>query len=83
MTKSKPTSDAKGRRDHYVPQGYLRGFIHPQRQGHPNPLWVLDVSRGKWSEKSPSRIGWEPIRTLLLRYFKKSAAAPTNLISSA
>ena len=60
MTKSKPTSDAKGRRDHYVPQGHLRGFIHPQRQGHPNPLWVLDVSRGKWSEKSPSRIGWEP-----------------------
>ena len=59
MMKSKPSPDAKGRRDHYVPQAYLRGFIHPQRQGHPKPLWVLDLSRGKWSEKSPSQIGWE------------------------
>ena len=59
MTKSKPSSDAKGRRDHYVPQGYLRGFIHPQQENRPKPLWVLDVGRGKWSEKSPSQIGWK------------------------
>ena len=59
MTKSKPSSDVKGRRDHYVPQAYLRGFIHPQRQGHPKPLWVLNVHRQEWSEKSPSQIGWE------------------------
>ena len=59
MTKSKPSSYAKDRRDHYVPQGYLRGFIHPQRENHPKPLWVLDVNRHEWSEKSPSQIGWE------------------------
>ena len=59
MTNSKLASDAKGRRDHYVPQAYLRGFIHPQRQDHPRPLWVLDVNRRKWDEKSPSQIGWE------------------------
>ena len=59
MTKSKPSADAKGRRDHYVPQGYLRGFIHPERQDQDKLLWVLDVKRGKWSEKSPSQIGWE------------------------
>ena len=57
--KSKPSSGARGRRDHYVPQGYLRGFIHSQRQDHPKPLWVLNVQRHEWSEKSPSQIGWE------------------------
>ena len=56
---TKLSSDAKGRRDHYVPQAYLRGFIHPQRQDHPRPLWVLDVNRDKWSEMSPSQIGWK------------------------
>ena len=57
--KSKPHSDTKGRKDHYVPQAYLRGFIHPQRQDHPKPLWVLDVKRREWFEKSPSQSGWE------------------------
>ena len=59
MNKPKLSSDAKGRRDHYVPQGYLRGFIHPKRQKYPKPLWVLDVNRRKWSERAPSQIGWE------------------------
>ncbi len=59
MKKPKPSSDAKNRRDHYVPQGYLRGFIHPKRQKYPKPLWVLDVNRRKWSQKAPSQIGWK------------------------
>ena len=58
MSNPNLASDAKGRRDHYVPQAYLRGFIHPQRQGHPKPLWVLDLRGHEWSEKSPSQIGW-------------------------
>lgn len=59
MKKSKPSSAPKGRRDHYVPKGYLRGFVHPQRVDLPELLWVLNVERGTWSEKSPSQIGWE------------------------
>ena len=58
-SKSKPSSSTRGRRDHYVFQGYLRGFIHPQRQDHPKPLWMLNVHRHEWSEKSPYQIGWE------------------------
>ena len=50
---------ATGRRDHYVPQAYLRGFIHPQRRSYPKPLWVLDLRRHEWYEKSPYQIGWE------------------------
>lgn len=59
MTKSKPSSGTQARRDHFVPQGYFRGFIHSQRKNRPKPLWVLDVNRRKWSEKSPIQIGWE------------------------
>jgi hypothetical protein len=50
---------ARDRKDHYVPQGYLRGFIHPERLQHPKPLRVLDAERGVWSERSPSQIAWK------------------------
>ena len=60
MTSPNPSCRTKGRRDHYVPQAYLRGFVHPQRCDHPKPLWVLDLNRQRmWFEKSPSQIGWE------------------------
>ena len=58
MTNPVPSCSAKGRRDHYVPQAFLRGFVHPQRRSRPKPLWVLDLNRHQWSEKSPSQIGW-------------------------
>jgi hypothetical protein len=45
------------RRDHYIPQGYLRGFIDPSRKEHPRPLWYLDISKNRWSAKSPKEIG--------------------------
>jgi len=45
------------RRDHYIPQGYLRGFIDPAREKHPRPLWRFDVSLNKWSSCSPKEVG--------------------------
>jgi hypothetical protein len=33
----------RGRKDHYVPQGYLRGFIDPARSECDHPLWYLDL----------------------------------------
>lgn len=50
----------KGRRDHYLPQGYLRGFINPAREQCQQPLWHFDVPRNLWSEKSPREIGHRP-----------------------
>jgi hypothetical protein len=47
------------RRDHITPQGYLRGFVHPERIDLPRPLWVLDVQRGGWRERSPSQFGFQ------------------------
>jgi hypothetical protein len=59
MKRPKRSSDALNRKDHYSPQGYLRGFIHPERERHPTPLWVLDVVREEWVERSTSQIGWQ------------------------
>ena len=47
------------RRDHYLPQGYLRGFIDPDRKNRHRPLWHLDIPTGDWTEKSPKQVGYE------------------------
>ena len=45
-----------GRRDHYLPRGYLRGFIGRTRENEEQPLWLLDVRYSKWSPKSPKQV---------------------------
>jgi len=50
-------STQKGRRDHYLPQGYLRGFIDPAREKEPQPLWKLDIASRKWAERSTKQVG--------------------------
>jgi hypothetical protein len=46
------------RRDHYLPQGYLRGFIDPARRKQPKPLWCLDLQTNRWRERSAKEIGY-------------------------
>jgi len=46
----------KRRRDHYLPQGYLRGFIDPARENEPQPLWKLDIASRKWAERSTKQV---------------------------
>lgn len=46
------------RRDHYLPRGYLRGFIDPARRNHSRPLWHFDVPNRVWSERSPREVGY-------------------------
>ena len=48
----------RNRRDHYLPQGYLRGFIDPARATLPKPLWCFDLHTKKWRERSPKEIGY-------------------------
>jgi hypothetical protein len=50
----------KNRRDHYIPQGYLRGFIDPARLQKPRPLWFFDILNNGWSERSPREICYRP-----------------------
>jgi hypothetical protein len=52
------SSPKRNRRDHYLPQSYLRGFIDPARLNHHQPLWYFDVPNDSWSERSPREIGY-------------------------
>lgn len=40
--------DPKNRRDHIVPQVYLRGFIHPRRDQKRGPLEVFRLASNTW-----------------------------------
>jgi Protein of unknown function (DUF4238) len=51
-------SPKKGRRDHYLPQAYLRGFIDPAHQSESQPLWLLDVRYNKWSPKATKQVAY-------------------------
>jgi hypothetical protein len=46
------------RRDHYLPQGYLRGFIDPARRARSRPLWHFDIGTKAWAEKSTRQVGY-------------------------
>ncbi len=48
----------KNRRDHYLPQGYLRGFIDPARENTPKPLWCFYLHDQRWKERSTKAIGY-------------------------
>ena len=50
-------STQKGRRDHYLPQAYLRGFIDSARESDPQPLWKLEIGSKKWAERSTKQVG--------------------------
>ena len=45
------------RSDHYLPQGYLRGFIDPARRREQKPLWCYDLHSKRWRERSSKEIG--------------------------
>jgi len=47
------------RKDHYLPRGYLRGFIDPTRQALDRPLWCMRPHTGQWEQKSPAQVGYE------------------------
>ena len=59
MATTTKTQKTTGRNDHYLPQGYLRGFIDPARSGEPRPLWHFDISTKRWSQKSTREVGCE------------------------
>jgi hypothetical protein len=53
------TQALKNRRDHYLPQSYLRGFVDPARLHHQQPLWYLDVRNDSRSERIPRASFWK------------------------
>ncbi len=47
------------RRDHYAPEGYLRGFIYPENSRNSRPLHVLGLPSRRWGRRAPRQIGYE------------------------
>ena len=52
------TAAQRGRHDHFVPQGYLRGFAHPDHASESRSLWVLNIADNKWERRGTDDFGW-------------------------
>jgi hypothetical protein len=46
-----------GRKDHWLPQGYMRGFISPSRVNESKPLYCFEKEIQEWKEVSTKEIG--------------------------
>ena len=47
----------KNRRDHYLPRGYLKGFIDASRECEERRLWCFNVKYKSWSQRSTKEVG--------------------------
>jgi Protein of unknown function (DUF4238) len=59
LGKKKHKHKTRSRKDHYLPQGYMRGFIGPNPTNPQKPLWHLSLSSREWKEMSTSEIAFE------------------------
>jgi len=53
-----PAEQARNRKDHWLPQGYLRGFIGPSRTSRFKPLCCYFTHSQKWRDVSPKEIAY-------------------------
>jgi Protein of unknown function (DUF4238) len=58
MSKSQKAQKLRGRKDHWLPQGYLRGFIGPSRAGDTKPLSCFHRHSQEWKSLSPKEIAF-------------------------
>jgi len=58
MSQRRKAQKLRGRKDHWLPQGYLRGFIAPSRANEPKPLSCFDRHEQKWKSVSPREIAF-------------------------
>ena len=52
-------NNQRGRKDHYIPRGYLKCFIDSARENLAKPFWKFDLETKQWSMESPGSVGWE------------------------
>lgn len=52
-------NNQRGRKDHYIPRGYLKGFIDSSRENLAKPFWKFDLETKQWSMESTGSVGWE------------------------
>ena len=58
MSQSRQAKAQHGRKDHWLPQGYLRGFIAPSRSQDQKPLSCFYRHQQKWKSVSPKEIAF-------------------------
>lgn len=58
MSKQNRRTAGRGRKDHWLPQGYLRGFITPSRSQEQKPLSCFYRHQQKWKDVSPREIAF-------------------------
>jgi hypothetical protein len=58
MAKQNRGTAGRGRKDHWLPQGYLRGFIAPSRSQEQKPLSCFYRHQQKWKDVSPREIAF-------------------------
>lgn len=57
--RSSRCSRSHWRKDHWLPRGYLRGFIGPSRASSEKPLCCFFKDTQEWEDVSPAEIGYE------------------------
>src|SRR5215469_3988879 len=58
MSQRQRAKQLRGRKDHWLPQGYLRGFIAPSRAQLDKPLWCFHRHAQKWESLSTTEIAF-------------------------
>ena len=58
MSQRQKAKQLRGRKDHWLPQGYLRGFIGPSRASMPKPLCCFSRHAQHWAEVSTTEIAF-------------------------
>ena len=58
MSQSQRAKRLRGRKDHWLPQGYLRGFIAPSRAQEDKPLWCFQRHAQRWESLSTHEIAF-------------------------
>jgi len=58
MSQRQKAKQQRGRKDHWLPQGYLRGFISSARANDPKPLSCFQRHTQKWESVSTSEIAF-------------------------
>jgi Protein of unknown function (DUF4238) len=53
-----PVEKLRNRKDHWLPQGYLKGFIGPSRASQSKPLCCYYSRTQKWKHVSPKQIAF-------------------------
>jgi Protein of unknown function (DUF4238) len=58
MSQSQQAKRLRGRKDHWLPQGYLKGFIAPSRSRDQKPLSCFYRHQQRWESVSPREIAF-------------------------